>query len=214
MILCFSVTAFAARDAQKVSYENAAAELAEKYGVEITITVLDAKSANQLSDDEVVKRINALEATLINGQEALQENNKAAEAAWQDIIASGRVYTEEARLQDTNTRAAYTVYYYQTIGYVYPSASTIQCSVKANRVYNSSAGRYLWGSLISSRSSLYSGSADSWNQTNSSTTLIDGGRTYYAQYWGNLTETRWDGIYQTQITSNNWRIWFEASCPA
>ena len=214
MILCFSVTAFAAGNTQKVSYEKAAAELAEKYGVEITVTVLDAKSANQLSDDEVVKRINALEAVLIDGQKALQENNAAADAAWQDIVVSGRVYAEEAKLQDGNTRAAYTVYYYQAIGYVYPSASTIQYSVKANRAYNSSAGRYLWGSLISSRSSLYSGSEDKWKQTNSSTTLIDGGRTYYAQYWGDLTETRWDGIYQTQVTSNNWRIWFEASCPA
>ena len=42
MILCFSVTAFAAGNTQKVSYEKAAAELAEKYGVEITVTVLDA----------------------------------------------------------------------------------------------------------------------------------------------------------------------------
>lgn len=81
MILCFSVTAFAAGNTQKVSYEKAAAELAEKYGVEITVTVLDAKSANQLSDDEVVKRINALEAVLIDGQKALQENNAAADAA-------------------------------------------------------------------------------------------------------------------------------------
>lgn len=179
------------------------------------MTVLDAKSANQLSGDEVAKRINALEAALIDGQKALQENNEAAEAAWQDIVNSGRAYTEEVKLPEVNTRAAYTVYYYQAIGYVYPSASTIQCSVKANRVHNSSAGRYLWGSLISSRSSLYYGSAaDSWSQTSSSTTLIDGGRTYYAQYWGDLTETRRDGIYETQVTSNNWRIWFEASCPA
>ena len=44
MALCFSVTAFAAGDTQKVSYEKAAAELAKKYGVEITVTVLDTKS--------------------------------------------------------------------------------------------------------------------------------------------------------------------------
>ena len=161
MILCFSVTAFATEDVQTTAYEKAAAELAEKYDVNIEVTVLNVKSANQLSDKEIAKRIDALEAVLIEGQKALRENNEAAEVAWNEIVASGRISDNVAAMPGTNTKASYTVYYYQTIGYVYPSGSTIQCSVKANRVYNSSSGRYLWGSLISSRSSLYSGSADS-----------------------------------------------------
>lgn len=215
MILGFSTTAFAAEGDTKLTYETAAAELAEKYGVEINITVIDADAVSNLSEKDIINQINALEATLINGQQALKDNNEAAEAAWEEIVSSGRLMDTPSLSSDINTRANYTVYYYQNIGYIYPNASTIQCSVTGDRVYNNNHGCHLWGSLISSSSSLYFGSAaDSWNQTNSSTVKIDGGRTYYAQYWGDLTETYNDGFHDVQITSQNWRIWFEAYCPA
>ena len=208
-VLYLAGDVFALKNSQVNKYISAINELNEKYGVTVSVRVIDPEKANQLSDNEINQKLHTLEEKLIIGQKALEENNKQESMVQQK---SGSAFT--AGRQDSTRANAHTVYYYKDIGYIYPSGSTIRCTLRANRVYSDLHARYIWGTIISNSSSLFSGAANDWNETNTSTSLVDGDRTYYAQYWGDLTEVYNDGVYEHEITSYNWRIWFEAYCPA
>jgi hypothetical protein len=74
--------------------------------------------------------------------------------------------------------------------------------------------RNLWGTVAGTGSDLLYGAADEWEETDCETQRIDGGRTYSVQVWGDLTEVYNDGIFEHEILSEGWRIWYEAYCPA
>ena len=110
--------------------------------------------------------------------------------------------------------ATHTVYRYQTIGSYYPNGTTIRCYIAGNRTYRDFHKRYLWGSVVNKGSKLYSGKGDSWKETNCEVQCINHGRTYYVQVWGDLTEKYTLGLHEYTVKSKDWRIWYEASCPA
>lgn len=189
--------------------------LGEKYGFDVTADISQATVRSALTSEQQEEQLAALEARLIAGQEALEENNRKAAENWASIVADGR-YAEDAEISENavSPRATYTVYYFQNIGSYYPGATTIRCYITGNKVYNDIAQRYLWGTVVSKGSRLNSGMGDSWDETDCTVDRIDGGRTYYVQVWGDLKEKYTIGAVEYTVTSKGWRIWYEAYCPA
>lgn len=210
LMLSLATTAFAAN--ADSDFSEKVADLGEKYGVTITVTAKQRAAVSATQEDE---ELAALEERLMAGQAALEENNRLADENWAEIVASGRC-DEDSTTPSTgiSPRATHTVYRYQTIGYYYPNATTIRCYITGNRVYSDYHQRNLWGGVVRNGSSLYSGMGDSWDETDCEIQRIDGGRTYYVQVWGDLDEKYTSGFYEYTVTSEGWRIWYEAYCPA
>ncbi len=217
LISALSVVAFAAPIDNKFSeneFSTAVSALEEKYDVEISVTPTKLNRTT-LSAEKEAEELANLEERLSIGQAALEENNKLAEENWQSIVESGRLNGGYSIPENTIfPRATYTVYRNQTIGSYYPNGTTIRCYITGNKTYSNSNKRYLWGSVVSKGSKLYSGKGDSWKQTDCEVQRIDGGRTYYVQVWGDLTEKYTSWFYEYTVTSKGWRIWYEAYCPA
>ncbi|MDK2927651.1 MAG: hypothetical protein PWR31_1341 [Bacillota bacterium] len=212
LILVSPVLTFAATPTADKDFQQAVADLAEKYGVKISVKSMQR---SETVEDQAAQ-LAGLEARLIAGQKALRENNRQAEENWQKLVTSGRL-DENATITPNAVASPYathTVYYYQQIGYVYPDMTTIECYITGNVVYSDFYQRNLWGSVVSTGSSLFAGPGDEWEETDSQVDLIDGGRTYYVQVWGDLTETYTIGLNEYEVTSEGWRIWYEAYCPA
>lgn len=205
------ISAFAA-SYSNLTYEEKVQTLAIKYGVTITTTPISTyRIAMSEADEE--QELKQLEEHLKAGKAALEENNKEAEAAWQALVSSGRIDSKSGTSAGISPRSTYTVYHTQSIGSYYPNGTTILCYITANRVYSETKSRYLWGSVVSTGSSLYSGYGTNWEETNCETQLIDGGRTEYVQVWGNLEEKYTSSLVEHTITSEGWRLWYEAYCP-
>lgn len=215
LVVCMMLTpmsAFAA-NVDTGSFESRVQTLAEEYGVTITTApVSSARTAMTAEQEEA--ELQQLEERLAAGKAALEENNRQAEAAWQEIVDSGRCDEDTSIPDGISPRATHTVYYFQTIGSYYPNGTTIRCYITANRVYSDFHSRYLWGSVVSTGSSLYSGRGSDWEETDCQTQRIDGGRTEYVQVWGDLEEKYTSWFTEYTVTSVGWRIWYEAYCPA
>lgn len=211
LMMSLATTAFAA-DAES-DFADKVAALGEKYGVAITVESKQRTSVVSAEDEEA--ELAALEERLIAGQAALAENNRLAEESYAAIVASER-YDEDTSgsVSAISPRATHTVFRYQTIGYYYPNATTIRCYITGNVSYSEFHKRDLWGGVVSNGSSLYSGMGDSWDETDCEIQRIDGGRTYYVQVWGDLEETYTSWFNEYTVTSEGWRIWYEAYCPA
>ena len=212
MLLFFSISVFASSPEQ--DFEKAITALGEKYGV--TITAEDrAQGRRYLSKSESAKELEILEEHLKIGQNALAENNRAAEENWNALLASGRLNEDTVSDMGTAPRlATHTVYRYQAIGYYYPNATTIRCYLQGERVFSEFHNRHLWAGIVSKGSSLFSGKGDSWEETDCTTSKIDGGRTFYVQVWGDLTEKYTSWFKEYTVTSKGWRIYYEAVCPS
>ena len=213
--MCMTLMPIAAlaADNDSVSFEMRVLRLAEEYGV--TISVAPASNARTvMTAEQEEAELAELEKRLAAGKEALEENNRQAEEAWQAILESGRLDEETSVLEGVSSRATHTVYRYQTIGSYYPDGTTIRCYVTANRVYSDERSRYLWGSVVATGSSLYSGKGSAWKETDCETQKIDGGRTLYVQVWGDLEEKYTSWFKEYTVTSKGWRLWYEARCPA
>lgn len=168
-----------------------------------------------VSAEDEEAELEALEERLIAGQAALAENNRLAEESYAAVFASERFAEDTgSSVGAISPRATYTVYRYQTIGYYYPDSTTIRCYITGNVSYSEYHERDLWSGVVSNGSSLYSGMGDSWEETDCEIQLIDGGRTYYVQVWGDLEETYTSGFNEYTITGEGWRIWYETYCPA
>lgn len=217
LMASISTTAFAVSADNTLSengFSEEVAALGEKYGVEITVTPTQTNRA-ALSAEQEAEELANLEEHLRIGQAALEENNRLAEENWQSIVESGRLDEEYSVSENAiSPRATHTVYRYQTIGSYYPNGTTIRCYITGNRTYSDVHKRYLWGSVVSKGSKLYSGKGDSWKETDCEVQRIDGGRTYYVQVWGDLTEKYTSWFHEYTVTSKGWRIWYEAYCPA
>ena len=74
-VLYLAGDVFALKDSQVNKYISAINELNEKYGVTVSVRVIDPEKANQLSDNEINQKLHTLEEKLIIGQKALKENN-------------------------------------------------------------------------------------------------------------------------------------------
>lgn len=199
-----------------ISFDKSIDQLEQKYNIEVTYEPLFSTNS-ATTEEDLEKELEILENYLIQTQSLLKENNHEAEENWNKIKNSDRytgdVLTEE-KAREISISSAHTVYYYQSIGSVYPNGTTIQCSLTANRVFNSFQDRYLWGSIINTNSKIAYGKADNWEETETQTSILDGGRTYYVQVWGDLEESYYSGLNKYTITSEGWRIWYEAYCPA
>lgn len=216
LIMCIMLTpvsAFAINTEGDCSFEKKVQMLSEKYGVTISMSPISSERIT-ISEELEKSELDQLEARLATGKAALEKNNYQADKDWQRIIDSGRCNEEADIPNEISSKGNYTVYYYQKIGSYYPNGTTIRCYITANRVYSDYHNRYLWGSVVSTGSKLYSGYGSSWNETNCKTQRIDGGRTEYVQVWGTLKEKYTSGITEYTVTSEGWRIWYEATCPA
>lgn len=200
--------------AKSISFEEKMQALSDKYNVDISMKSV-ATSRTIMTDEQEETELKQLEERLAAGKAALEENNRQAEAAWQDIVDSGRCDENyEISQEALQERATHTVYYFQNIGSYYPNGTTIRCYIRANRVYSDYHSRYLWGSVVSTGSTLYSGYGSDWDETDCKTQRIDGGRTEYVQVWGDLEEKYTYWFTEYTVTSKGWRIWYEAYCPA
>lgn len=209
--MSLATTAFAA-DTQS-DFADKVAALGEKYGVTITVVTKQRTSTVSAEDEEA--ELEALEERLIAGQAALAENNRLAKESYAAVFASERFAEDTGgSVGAISPRATHTVYRYQTIGYYYSDATTIRCYITGNVSYSEYHERDLWSGVVSNGSSLYSGTGDSWGETDCEIQLIDGGRTYYVQVWGDLEETYTSGFNEYTITGEGWRIWYETYCPA
>lgn len=215
LVMCMMLTplsAFAA-DVDSTSVENRVQQLAKEYGVTISVTPVSSARTVMTAEQEEAE-LAQLEERLAAGKAALEENNRQAETAWQAIVDSGRLDEDAAVPEGISTRATHTVFHYQTIGSYYPNGTTIRCYITANRVYSDYHSRYLWGSVVATGSSFYSGKGSDWEETDCETQRIDGGRTQYVQVWGDLEEKYTSWFKEYTVTSKGWRIWYEAYCPA
>lgn len=200
--------------AENVSFESKVQVLSDKYGVNISMTPV-ADSRATMTPEQEEAELRQLEERLAAGKVALEENNHQAEAAWQKIVDAGRCNEKYEVIPNViEEKGTYTVYYFQNIGSYYPNGTKIRCFITANRVYSNYHNRYLWGSVVSKGSSLYSGYGSDWDETDCQIQLIDGGRTEYVQVWGDLEEKYTSWFTEYTVTSKGWRIWYEAYCPA
>ncbi len=215
LVMCTMLTPLSAyaTDVDSPSFEMRIQQLADEYGVTISVAPVSSSRTVMTAEQEEAE-LAELEERLAAGKAALAENNRQAEEAWQAIVDSGRLDNDTSVTEGISTRATHTVYRYQTIGSYYPNGTTIRCYIKANRVYSDYHKRYLWGSVVATGSSLYSGKGTDWEETDCETQRIDGGRTQYVQVWGDLEEKYTSWFKEYTVTSKGWRIWYEAYCPA
>ena len=189
--------------------------LGEKYGFEVVVSEVLPHTRGGLSEEEINDELKILEEKLIAGREALQKNHQMADAYNRKIIEDGRFLIAPPIASETlAAKTTHTVYRYQTIGSVYPNATTIRCFITADINWSTYRNRYFWGSVRDKESSLYSGKGENWEETDSQVTVLDGGRTLKVEFWGDLEEKYEIGGVEYTFTSKNWRIWYEAACPA
>jgi len=215
VIFCLMVTPLSALAAsvESISFEDRVQQLAQEYGVTISVSPT-TRGETVLTAAQEEAELAELEARLAAGQAALVENNRQAEEAWQAVVDAGRL-TPSSLVQDSaSSRATHTVYRFQTIGSYYPNGTTIMCYITANKVYSDYHSRNLWGSVVTNGSVLYSGMGTDWEETDCKIQRIDGGRTLYVQVWGDLEEKYTSWFVEYTITSEGWRLWYEAYCPA
>lgn len=182
----------------------------KEYNVEIT----------PVQDDNLTqKEAKQLETYLKNAQLELANNNQEEEDYYQERVLNGIAKNNIApSVSSFNTLASkpntvHTSVSFTSIGSAYPGLTIIKGTLVANRVYSQEKKRYLYGTVISNKSSKYSGKGDSWKQTDAKANKIDGGRTYYVSVWGDLKETVYVGLNKYVVESKGWRVHYEATCP-
>ena len=76
-------------NAKSISFEEKVQALSDKYNVDISMKSV-ATSRTIMTAEQEETELKQLEERLAAGKAALEENNRQAEAAWQDIVDSGR----------------------------------------------------------------------------------------------------------------------------
>lgn len=216
IMLCMLISMPAhASTVSSYEYQSNLNEIAAKYGYTIKSTQI---AQSVLPRTEVEKQLVLFEQKLANGKAALIENNRKAEEEWQKVLLSGRIdYTQHSKsilfANPTPIPTTYTAGHY--IGYAFPSATLIRSELEVYRVFNDAYQRYEFGSLIDMSSDVFSFSTflrdAEWEETDTRATRLDLGRTYFAEYWGDLEEEWYDGWgNEFEATSVGWRLYFYA----
>jgi hypothetical protein len=190
----------------------------EPYNVQVR--VVNPETLDTLTKKEVAEELAALVSDLEDAKKELYQNSIETTVASEKPIAS---YLDNLPNINSAVKASSST---KTVNMVYEKGisavkgvyglNIIRCDMNAV-ASKSSTGLKTWGTVNSYSSKLKSKAAGlysaKWKQTSKRYTRLDGNRTLFFEFYGNLTETKRASIGSPvvfEITSIGWRIWFYA----